>query len=103
MFAGRGGSRLNQCKQSASPSRITRLSIVEMHPFPCPTSNQPQVTELLNGMTPSAVRLDLCTRQYDETKAALLAKGWPGAADGQEPWFGFPYVQGQLPEDLLRG
>lgn len=61
------------------------------------------VTELLNGMTPSAVRLDLCTRQYDETKAALLAKGWPGAADGQEPWFGFPYVQGQLPEDLLRG
>ena len=51
-------------------------------------------------MTPDAVRLDLCTRQYEEAKAALLAQGWPGAADGQEPWFGFPYLQAQLPEEL---
>lgn len=54
-------------------------------------------------MTPQAVRLDLCTRQYEEAKSGLLAKGWPGAADGQEPWFGFPYVQAQLPADLLGG
>ncbi len=69
------------------------------HPLPPPN----QVTELLSGMTPEAVRLDLCTRQYEEAKAGLLAQGWPGAADGQEPWFGFPYVQAQLPEDLLGG
>lgn len=70
---------------------------------PTSLTHSTQVTELLSGMTPDAVRLDLCTRQYEEAKAALLATGWPGAADGQEPWFGFPYVQAQLPDDLRRG
>lgn len=59
-----------------------------------------QATQLLEGMTPDAVRLDLCTRQYDTAAAALLGSGWPGAAAGQEPWFGFPYVAAQLPADL---
>lgn len=51
-------------------------------------------------MTPDAVRLDLCTRGYDAAAAALLAAGWPGAEEGTEPWFNFPYVQAQLPADL---
>lgn len=51
-------------------------------------------------MTPDAVRLDLTTRQYADTRAALLAKGWPGAVPGSEPWFGFDFVEAQLPDDV---
>lgn len=50
-------------------------------------------------MTPGAVRLDLCTRQYEEAKAAVLA-GMPGAAAGSEPWFNFPYLEAELPAEL---
>ncbi|EFN52789.1 hypothetical protein CHLNCDRAFT_138430 [Chlorella variabilis] len=55
-------------------------------------------TELLQGMTPDAVRLDLCTRSHEVCAAAV--RGWPGAAVGDEPWFNFPYVEAQLPEEL---
>lgn len=53
-------------------------------------------------MTPGAVRLDLCTKAYETCKAALLGSGWPGAGEGVEPWFDFPFVQAQLPADVLR-
>lgn len=49
-------------------------------------------------MTPDAVRLDLCTRSHEVCAAAV--RGWPGAAVGDEPWFNFPYVEAQLPEEL---
>ena len=58
-----------------------------------------QVSELLGSMTPDAARLDLCTRQYEETKATVLA-GMPGAAAGSEPWFNFAFVEAELPAEL---
>ncbi|KAL4440115.1 hypothetical protein ABPG75_003116 [Micractinium tetrahymenae] len=57
------------------------------------------VTELLQGMTPDAVRLDLCTRGYEEAKQAVLG-GLAGAQEGREPWFDFPYVEAPLPAEL---
>ena len=58
-----------------------------------------QVSKLLGSMTPDAARLDLCTRQYEETKAAVLA-GMPGAAAGSEPWFNFSFMKAELPAEL---
>ena len=58
-----------------------------------------QVSELLDSMTPDAARLDLCTRQYEEAKAAVLAS-MPGAAVGSEPWFNFSFVAAELPGEL---
>ena len=58
-----------------------------------------QASELLHGMTPDAVRLDLCTRNYEAVSAAVLS-GMPTAAAGTEPWFNFEYVEAQLPEEL---
>ena len=70
-----------------------------MPTLPCVCLRWLQVSELLGSMTPDAVRLDLCTRQYEEAKAAVLA-GMPGAVAGSEPWFNFPYVEAELPAEM---
>jgi hypothetical protein len=69
---------------------------------PCRCLVPLQIGELLAGMTPSAVRLDLQTRAYERCKEALAA-AMPGAARADtEPWFGIPFLEAQVPKDLLR-
>ncbi len=96
MCVGRCGTGLRRClpqlvEQPASSLSPTKLLL--------PCASTPQATELLAGMTPDAVRLDLCTHAYDSAAAAVLA-GMPGASAGTGPWFNFPYTEAQLPAEL---
>lgn len=82
---------------SALANRQPRLQHTPQLRVPHPPTHQ--VTELLAGMTPDAVRLDLCTRGYDAARQSVLG-GLAGAKEGREPWFDFHYVEAPLPAEL---
>lgn len=60
------------------------------------------MAQLLDGMTPALVRLDLQTAAFDSCKAALEAAVPGGVKADTEPWFNIPYLELQLPAELLQ-
>lgn len=65
------------------------------------------INELLGIMSPSAARLDVQTKAYEQCKGSLLVDA-NSLVDrhfcrtGVEPWFEIPFVEVQIPDSLLQ-
>ncbi|KAK9820983.1 hypothetical protein WJX81_000873 [Elliptochloris bilobata] len=57
------------------------------------------VAQMLDSLTPAAVRLDLQTSAFERLRAEWAAQ--PGAQASTEPWFNIPYVAAPVPGELL--
>ena len=59
------------------------------------------ISNLLAKMTPTTVRLDLLTKNFEDCKAQLEKLSPAKLETGVEPWFNFPYVFANLPFEIL--
>ncbi|KAK9808961.1 hypothetical protein WJX72_007074 [[Myrmecia] bisecta] len=57
------------------------------------------VQSLLDRLTPSEMRIDLQTSAFEQLKATWAGKA--GSTQSVEPWFDLPYMQLDVPKELL--
>ncbi|GAB4823775.1 hypothetical protein N2152v2_010821 [Parachlorella kessleri] len=86
------------------PRRMTLTPLLERADVSrhVPLTMPLQISKLLGMMTPAAVRLDLQTSAFERCADAVAAAVPAGCRRDTEPWFGIPYTEVQLPEDLLQ-